>query len=57
MTELAPMNRSREDRVMVNIALPPAVVVAIDRRADDEMISRTAWIRRLLAQAVRPGER
>ena len=41
------------DKTLVQLKLPPGLVKDVDRLAAEEMISRTAWIRRLLLNATR----
>ena len=41
------------DRGLVQLKLPPGLVKNVDRLASQEMISRTAWIRRLVLNAAR----
>jgi hypothetical protein len=45
--------KSSSERILLNVNLPIDVVEAIDRRAEYELISRAAWMRRAIAQAVR----
>jgi Ribbon-helix-helix protein, copG family len=40
--------------VPVSLLLPPDLVERVDRRAGEELISRSAWIRRVLASVLRP---
>jgi metal-responsive CopG/Arc/MetJ family transcriptional regulator len=50
------MKTTTEQRIL-NVSLPEAVIEQIDRRAQDELISRAAWMRRVLALAVRSASK
>ena len=41
------------EKALVQLKLPPTLVNDVDRLAAEEMITRTAWIRRLLLNATR----
>jgi hypothetical protein len=43
----------KTSKTLVQLKLPPGLVDDVDRLAAEEMISRTAWIRRLLLGATR----
>jgi len=43
-------------KTLVQLKLPPGLVNDVDRLAAEEMITRTAWIRRLLLSATRAVE-
>jgi hypothetical protein len=42
-----------EDRVAMQLILPADTVAKIDRLANHEMISRSAWLRRLIVGTAR----
>jgi hypothetical protein len=43
-------------RRFVQLELPPETVEVVDRLANAETISRTAWIRRLVVQSAKAAE-
>jgi metal-responsive CopG/Arc/MetJ family transcriptional regulator len=43
----------KSERIPLNVILPAELVKKIDQRAESELLSRAAWIRRALATAVR----
>jgi hypothetical protein len=47
---------STRPRRPVLLDLPPETIEEVDRLADIETISRTAWIRRLVVQSARAAE-
>jgi hypothetical protein len=56
-TEMPEMTREKtSDKTLVQLKLPPGLVHDVDRLAAEEMITRTAWIRRLLLGATRKAK-
>jgi Ribbon-helix-helix protein, copG family len=50
------LREKTSDKTLVQLKLPPGLVDDVDRLAAEEMISRTAWIRRLLLNATRKAK-
>jgi hypothetical protein len=44
------------ERVTVSVDVPRDVVDRIDRKANEELLSRRSWMRRALLRASREGE-
>jgi metal-responsive CopG/Arc/MetJ family transcriptional regulator len=53
MTDIA-THREQRESIPVSLLLPPDLVARLDARVAEELISRSAWIRRTLNALLRP---
>lgn len=45
--------KMKGDKVVITLELPPELLGDMDRAAEAEMLSRSAWLRRVIAAAVK----